>query len=88
LIVLLDRHDVLIMPDDVVFILKHMYHMEQKPGWVNILSNFKYRYEEDVKIKIKIPPAKLATERDSCTRFSTLGFFHQSTPPRTLIHGL
>jgi hypothetical protein len=27
-------------------------------------------------------------ERDSCTRFSTLGFFHQSTPPRALIHGL
>jgi hypothetical protein len=25
---------------------------------------------------------------DSCTRFSTLGFFHQSTPPRALIHGL
>jgi hypothetical protein len=26
--------------------------------------------------------------RDSCTRFSTLGFFHQSTAPRTLIHEL
>jgi hypothetical protein len=26
--------------------------------------------------------------RDSCTRFSTLVLFHQSTPPRALIHGL
>jgi hypothetical protein len=27
-------------------------------------------------------------ERSSCTRLSTLGFFHQSSPPRSLIHGL
>jgi hypothetical protein len=26
--------------------------------------------------------------RDSVTRFSNLGFFHQSTPPRALIQGL
>jgi hypothetical protein len=25
---------------------------------------------------------------DSVTRFSTLGFFHQTIPPRALIHGL
>jgi hypothetical protein len=28
------------------------------------------------------------SERNSCTRFSTLGFFHQSTPPVALIQGL
>jgi hypothetical protein len=28
------------------------------------------------------------TKRDSDTRFSTLGFFHQTIPPRVLIHGL
>jgi hypothetical protein len=27
-------------------------------------------------------------KRDSVTRFSTLGFFHQTIPPRALIHGL
>jgi hypothetical protein len=27
-------------------------------------------------------------ERDSVTRFLTLGFFHQSIPPKALIHGL
>jgi hypothetical protein len=32
--------------------------------------------------------AAACTKRDSCTRFSTLGFFHQSTPYRSLIYAL
>jgi hypothetical protein len=37
---------------------------------------------------IKKPVFRFTWFCSLCMRFSTLGFFHQSTPPRALIHGL
>jgi hypothetical protein len=54
-------------------------------------ANFCYRYMISVQWYFSIDIAKPCGPvalRDSCKRFATLGFFHQSIPPKDLIQGL